>query len=141
MHPFVHSFNPAIAPPWQTRTDFEVFQSLGEEFSRLSADHLGARTDVIAAPLLHDSADELAQPGGVVRDWKRGECDPVPGVTMPRLVSVERDYAAVAAKMAALGPLVDTVGTGVKGVSWKPTGAVDLLARTNGRVRGGVADG
>ena len=22
MHPFVHSFNPAIAPPWQTRTDF-----------------------------------------------------------------------------------------------------------------------
>ena len=25
MHPFVHSFNPAIAPPWQTRTDFDAF--------------------------------------------------------------------------------------------------------------------
>ena len=25
MHPFVHSFNPAIAPPWETRTDFEAF--------------------------------------------------------------------------------------------------------------------
>ena len=141
MHPFVHSFNPAIAPPWETRTDFEVFKTIGEQFSRLAATHLGTRTDVIAAPLLHDSADELAQPGGVVRDWKRGECEPIPGVTMPRLVTVERDYAAVAEKMAALGPLVETLGTGVKGVSWKPAGAVDLLGRTNGRVRGGVADG
>ena len=38
-----------------------------------------------------------------MRDWKRGQCDPVAGVTMPRLVTVERDYAAVAEKMAALG--------------------------------------
>ena len=141
MHPFVHSFNPAIAPPWQTRTDFDAFAAIAGQFSRLAATHLGKRTDVIAAPLMHDSPDELAQPGGVVRDWKRGECDPVPGVTMPRLVSVERDYAAVAEKMAALGPLAESVGTAVKGVSWKPAAAVDYLARTNGRVRGGIADG
>ncbi|MGH6656226.1 MAG: nitrate reductase subunit alpha, partial [Actinocrinis sp.] len=44
MHPFVHSFNPAIAPPWETRTDFDVFKTLGEQFSRLAADHLGTRT-------------------------------------------------------------------------------------------------
>ena len=25
MHPFVHSFNPAISPPWQTRTDWDAF--------------------------------------------------------------------------------------------------------------------
>jgi nitrate reductase / nitrite oxidoreductase, alpha subunit len=141
MHPFVHSFNPAIAPPWETRTDFEVFKSIGEAFSRLAAEHLGTRTDVIAAPLMHDSADEQAQPGGVVRDWKRGECEPVPGVTMPRLVTIERDYTAVAQKMAALGPLVETLGTSVKGVSWKPAAAVEVLGRTNGRVRGGIADG
>jgi len=141
MHPFVHSFNPAIAPPWETRTDFDTFRLIGEEFSRLAATHLGTRTDVVAAPLLHDTADEMAQPGGAVRDWKRGECEPVPGVTMPRLAVVERDYGAVAEKMAALGPLVDTLGTGVKGVTWKPAAAVDLLGRTNGRVRGGVAAG
>jgi nitrate reductase alpha subunit len=141
MHPFVHSFNPAIAPPWETRTDFDAFKLIGELFSRLAATHLGTRTDVIAAPLMHDSADELAQPQGVVRDWKRGECEPVPGVSMPRLVTVERDYGAVSAKMAALGPLIEKVGTGVKGVSWKPTAAVDLLGRSNGLVRGGVADG
>jgi nitrate reductase / nitrite oxidoreductase, alpha subunit len=141
MHPFVHSFNPAIAPPWETRTDFEVFALIAEQFSRLAATHLGTRTDVLAAPLLHDSPDEMAQPGGIVRDWKHGECDPVPGVTMPRLAVIERDYGAVAEKMAALGPLVDTLGTGVKGVSWKPAAAVDLLGRVNGRVRGGIADG
>ena len=28
MHPFVHSFNPAIAPPWQTRTDFDAFTAI-----------------------------------------------------------------------------------------------------------------
>ncbi|HEX5497300.1 MAG TPA: nitrate reductase subunit alpha, partial [Mycobacteriales bacterium] len=141
MHPFVHSFNPAIPPPWETRTDFEVFRLVAEDFSRLAAAHLGRRTDVVAVPLMHDTADELAQPGGRVLDWERGECDPVPGRTMPRLVTVERDYAAVAAKMAALGPLVDTLGTSVKGMTWKPAAAVDYLARANGRVRGGVADG
>ena len=141
MHPFVHSFNPAIAPPWETRTDFDTFRLIAEQFSRLAATGLGTRTDVVAAPLLHDTADELAQPGGVARDWKRGECDPVPGVTMPRLAVIERDYGAVAEKMAALGPLVDTLGTGVKGVTWKPAAAVDLLGRTNGLVRGGHGDG
>ncbi len=141
MHPFVHSFNPAIAPPWQTRTDFDAFTTIAREFSRLAERHLGARTDVIAAPLMHDTADELAQPGGVVRDWRRGECEAAPGVSMPRLVTIERDYTQVAAKMAALGPLVETMGTAVKSIAWKPTAAVDFLAHRNGTVRGGVAEG
>ena len=34
MHPFVHSFNPAIAPPWQTRTDFDIFVTLAKAVSR-----------------------------------------------------------------------------------------------------------
>ena len=37
MHPFVHSFNPAIAPPWQTRTDFDAFTAIAADFSRLAA--------------------------------------------------------------------------------------------------------
>jgi len=141
MHPFVHSFNPAIAPPWETRTDFDAFSLLAGAFSRLAGAHLGTRTDVVAAPLMHDSPDELAQPGGVVRDWAAGECEPVPGVTMPRLVTVERDYPATAAKMAALGPLTERLGTGVKGISWVPASAVSYLRRANGTVRGGPGDG
>jgi nitrate reductase alpha subunit len=141
MHPFVHSFNPAIAPPWQTRTDFDAFTLIAQEFSELATTHLGQRTDVVAAPLMHDTPDELAQPGGTVRDWKAGECEPVPGITMPRLVTIERDYPATAAKMAALGPLVDTLGSSVKGVTWKPAAAVEYLRRANGTVRGGPGDG
>ena len=75
---------------------------------------------MVAAPLMHDTPDELAQPGGQARDWKAGECEPVPGVTMPRLVTIERDYPAIAEKMAALGPLIDTLGSSVKGVTWVP---------------------
>jgi len=141
MHPYVHAFNPAIAPPWQTRTDWDAFNTLARVFSRLAAGHLGVRKDVIAAPLLHDTPDELATPHGRVRDWRAGECDPVPGRTMPRLVTVERDYGAVAEKMTALGPLLDTLGATTKGVTFKVERELDHLRHKNGTVRGGVADG
>jgi nitrate reductase alpha subunit len=76
-----------------------------------------------------------------VLDWKDGECDPVPGKTMPKLVVVERDYPAVAARMAALGPVIDTLGTTTKGVTFDVTQEVELLGRVNGVVRGGPAAG
>ena len=141
MHPFIHSFNPAIAPPWQTRTDWDAFQTIASEFSRLAETHLGVRRDVVAVPLLHDTADEMANPHGVVADWKVGDCEPVPGETMPKLVVVERDYPAVAAKMSALGPLMDTLGATTKGVTYTLDREVEYLRRKNGAVRGGVADG
>jgi nitrate reductase alpha subunit len=141
LHPFVHTFNPAVAPPWETRTDFEIFRRLAQTFSEQAARHLGVRTDVVAAPLLHDTPDELAQPLGEVRDWRAGECEPVPGRTMPKLVAVERDYGAVYEKWAALGPLVERLGIGVKGVAWKPEPEVAELRERNGAVAGGLADG
>jgi nitrate reductase / nitrite oxidoreductase, alpha subunit len=141
MHPFVHAFNPAIAPPWQTRTDWDAFHTIAAEFSRQAAGHLGVRKDVVAAPLLHDTPDELANPRGRVRDWRAGECEPVPGRTMPKLVTVERDYGAIAQKMAALGPLLDSLGATTKGVTFKVERELDYLRHKNGTVRGGAADG
>jgi nitrate reductase alpha subunit len=141
MHPFVHSFNPAIAPPWQTRTDWDAFMTIAREFSRLAATHLGTRTDVVAAPLLHDTPDALATPYGRVRDWAAGDCEPEPGRTMPKLITVARDYAAVADKMAALGPLLDTLGATTKGVTFQLGREIEYLRQKNGVVRGGVADG
>ncbi len=141
MHPFVHSFNPAIAPPWQTRTDWDAFQTIATKFSELAVEHLGVRKDLVAAPLLHDTPDAMANPHGVVKDWKHGECEPVPGVTMPKLVEVERDYTAVGAQMAALGPLLDKLGATTKGITYDVTSAIDYLKHKNGTVRGGPADG
>ncbi|TVT51508.1 nitrate reductase subunit alpha, partial [Amycolatopsis rhizosphaerae] len=141
MHPFVHSFNPAIDPPWQTRTDWQAFNAIASVFSRLAATHLGVRRDVVAAPLLHDTPAELATPHGRVADWRAGECEPVPGRTMPKLTIVERDYPAVAARMIALGPLAETMGATTKGVTYDLSGAVEYLQRKNGTVRGGPAAG
>jgi nitrate reductase alpha subunit len=141
MHPFVHSFNPAIAPPWQTRTDWDAWQAIAKRFSELAETHLGTRRDVVAVPLLHDTPDELATPHGIVKDWKRGECRPEPGKTMPKLVEVERDYAAVGARMGALGPLLDTLGATTKGITYDVTASIDYLRAKNGAVRGGPADG
>jgi len=115
--------------------------TIARAFSALAAAHLGTRADLVAAPLLHDTPDELATPHGRVRDWKAGDCEPVPGVTMPRLITVERDYAAVAAKMTALGPLLDTLGATTKGITFQVGPQLDYLRQVNGVVRGGAADG
>ena len=141
MHPFIHSFNPAINPPWQTRTDWDIFSTIAKAFAPLAKEHLGVRTDVVAAPLLHDSPDAMATPHGVVRDWKAGECEPVPGVTMPRIVAVERDYGAVADRYHALGPLMETLGTTQKAVTYDVREEVDDLRRRNGAIRDGAAAG
>ncbi|WP_443065004.1 nitrate reductase subunit alpha [Streptomyces sp. NBC_00576] len=141
MHPFVNSFNPAIPPPWQTRTDWDAFNTIAAAFSRLAEGRLGTEKDVVAAPLLHDTPDAMATPHGRVRDWKAGECEPVPGRTMPRLVVIERDYPAVADRMTALGPLLDTLGATTKGVTFDVRQELEYLRHKNGTVRGGPADG
>jgi nitrate reductase / nitrite oxidoreductase, alpha subunit len=139
LHPFVHPFNAAIPPPWEAKSDWDAFNRIAERFSELAEKHLGSRTDVVAAPLMHDTADEIAQPA--VRDWRKGECEAVPGRTMPKLVAVERDYPAVAAKMQALGPLVERAGIGAKGLQLKPVEEIEELVRRNGRTRSGPAKG
>jgi nitrate reductase / nitrite oxidoreductase, alpha subunit len=141
LHPFVHAFSEAVPPPWENKTDWDTFSRVAKRFSELAEKHLGVRRDVIAAPLAHDTPDEIAQPFGEVRDWRAGECEPVPGKTMPKLIVVERDYPNVAAKWASLGPLVEKLGTQVKGARWVADEEVEELRAQNGAVRGGVAAG
>jgi nitrate reductase alpha subunit len=117
MHPFIHPFNPAIDPPWETRTNWEQFKTIAEKFSQMAAEHLGTVKDLVATPLMHDSPGEIAQPD--VRDWKKGECEPQPGKTMPNLAVVTRDYPEVYRMMTALGPLAASVGVGSKGIMWQ----------------------
>ena len=140
MHPFVNSFNPAISPPWQSKTDWEAFKEIARVFSDLAVDHLGTRKDLVAKPLWQDTPESMATVHGRVLDWKTGECEPVPGKTMPVLAVVERDYPATFQKMTALGPLLDTLGTTTKGVTYDVTREIDYLKHKNGVVRGGAGD-
>ncbi|MEZ0291791.1 MAG: nitrate reductase subunit alpha [Solirubrobacteraceae bacterium] len=141
MHPFVHSFNQAVPPPWEARTDWDAFGAIARAFSRLAAGQLGVRRDIVATPVMHDTPGDIAQPRGEVADWRAGECEPVPGRTMPALTVVERDFGAVAERWAALGPLAEQLGSTVKSAAWIPDREVEALAARNGRVRAGVAAG
>ncbi|QSF58273.1 nitrate reductase subunit alpha [Nocardioides sp. zg-1228] len=141
MHPYIHSFNPAIAPPWQTRSDWDAWKAIAKRFSELAVDHLGTRRDVVAKPLWHDTPEAMASEHGVVRDWRTGEVEPVPGRTMPVIAVAERDYPAVFDKMTTIGPLLEKAGMVTKGVSYDPARAVEALRQRNGVVHGGVGDG
>ena len=141
MHPFVHSFNPAIAPPWQAKSDWESWKEIAKKFSELAVDHLGVRKDVVTKPLWHDTPEAMAAEHGVVKDWRLGECDPVPGKTMPVIAEVERDYTAVYDKMTSIGPLMEKVGMLTKGVAYDVKREIDILRQRNGVRRGGAGDG
>lgn len=141
MHPYVHAFTPAIDPPWETRSDYDIFQALGRKVSEVAVGHVGVCRDLVSVPLLHDTPDEMAVPHGVVRDWRTGEVDLIPGTTAPKFVVVERDYTAIGAKMSALGPLTTKLGMLTKGVPFQPDVEVDALAHKNGVIADGPAAG
>ena len=131
MHPFVHAFNAGDPAAVGGEDRLGRLQADRRGASpALAATHLGVRRDLVAAPLLHDTPDELAQPLGEVRDWRAGECEPVPGKTMPKLLVVERDYPARRRPaLAALGPLLEELGIADKGAGWKPIEEVARAAR------------
>jgi nitrate reductase alpha subunit len=133
MHPFIHPLGAAVDPAWESRTDWDIFKGIAKTFSEVAPEVLGVETDVVLSPIQHDSAGEMAQTHGV-KDWYNDECDPVPGKTMPTVVPVTRDYSQVYAKFTSLGPLMDTLGNGGKGLGWKTGHEVEKLASLNGKV-------
>lgn len=130
MHPFIHSFNAAINPPWEARSDFEVFRDLSASLSAMSEKWLGTQTDVITAPLGHDSPDELNMPNGIVPDVNTEGL--VPGKTMAKLIPVERDYTKVYEKWTHFGPLTEKAGTGTHGTAYDVSKQAKELAIING---------
>jgi nitrate reductase alpha subunit len=141
MHPFIHPLSAAVDPAWQSKSDWEIFKGFAKRFSELSEGQLGLERDVVLAPIAHDSPAELAQPCEV-RDWKRGECEPIPGKTMPAVIVVERDYPSTYAKFTSLGPLLDKLGNGGKGISWDTQDEIKQLGDLNyRRAEAGAAQG
>ena len=130
MHPFIHPLSAAVDPAWQARSDWDIYKGIARRFSELVPGHLGVEKDLVVVPTLHDTPTELAQPFDV-KDWKKGQCEPVPGKTMPSMVVVERDYPNVYKRFTALGPLMSKVGNGGKGINWNTEHEVEFLATLN----------
>ncbi len=103
LHSYIHPLGAAVPPCWDSKPDWEIFRKLAEKISELAPTHFPHPFfEVVATPLLHDTRDELAQP--VVKDWAKGECEPVPGLTMPHISVVRRDYANLIHRFCSYGP-------------------------------------
>ena len=115
LHSFVHPLGAAVPPVWESKTDWEIFKAFAKKVSEL-AQFVFPRPvkDLVAFPLMHDTPDELAQTEPC--DWKAGECDPIPGKTMPHLRVVERDYINLYNRFISLGRQVREDGINGNGV-------------------------
>ena len=109
MHPFIHPLSAAVDPVWQSRSDWEIYKGFAKTFSEVCVGHLGVEKEVVLTPIMHDTAGELAQPFDV-KEWKKGQCELIPGKTAPQIAVVERDYPNVFKRFTALGPLDGQAG-------------------------------
>ena len=115
LHSFIHPLGAAVPPVWESRSDWDIFKALAKKVSELAHEVFPQPVhDLVATPLMHDTPDELAQ--GEVRDWRAGECEPVPGRTMPHLQVVERDYVNLYHRFISFGRLAREDGLSGNGV-------------------------
>ncbi len=116
-------------------------QEVARTVSEMAPGVLGVEKDLVLVPTLHDTPNELGMPFGVA-DWKKGECEAIPGQTMPSMTVVERDYPNLYRKFTSLGPLLDKQGNGGKGMSWDTKHEVEFLGKLNHTVHEeGVSQG
>lgn len=111
MHTFVHPLTPATDPPWEAKHDWDAFLQIARKFSELAKTHFPEPVkDVVLKPLWMDTPDMMGQSMGEVKDWKKGETEPVPGKNFPTVHVVERDYTKVYHMLTSLGPNVSKPG-------------------------------
>ena len=116
MHSFIHPLAKAIEPVWESKSDWAIFKEIAKATTELAKKHIpNPVTDVINVPLLHDTPDEIAQPE--MKDWSKGECEPVPGKSMHKLAIVERDYTKIYDKFISFGPLAKKQGVSAHGIN------------------------
>jgi nitrate reductase alpha subunit len=137
MHPFIHPLTSAVDPVWECKSDWEIYKAIAKKFSEVAPEVLGVEHDVVLTPIMHDTPGEMAQALDV-KDWKKGEVEPIPGKTMPQVTVVERDYPNLYKRFTSLGPLMAKLGNGGKGMSWNTEHEVDFLKALNGTI---TADG
>jgi len=132
MHPFIHPLSKAVDPVWQSKSDWDIFKGIAKKFSTLCDGHLGVEKDLVTVPLQHDTPAELSQPDGV-KAWWKGECELIPGKTAPNMVVVERDFPNTYKRFTSLGPLLEKLGNGGKGIQWDTETEVEFLGKLNRR--------
>jgi nitrate reductase alpha subunit len=131
MHPFIHPLSAAVDPVWESKSDWEIYKGIAKTFSEVVPEVLGVEQDLVLVPIQHDTPNEIAQPFDVA-DWGQGQVEPIPGKTMANVALVERDYPNLYKRFTALGPLMDKLGNGGKGIAWNTAHEVENLRKLNG---------
>ena len=129
MHSFIHPLSEAVPPAWESKSDWQIFRAIAKKFSELAEKHFpGPVKDLVASPLAHDSAAEIAQPD--IQDWLSGEVDAIPGKTMPGLKVVSRDYKNLYNQYISFGPLARANGLGAHGTHYEIEDEYDAALKT-----------
>jgi nitrate reductase / nitrite oxidoreductase, alpha subunit len=114
LHSFIHPLGKAIAPVWESKSDWEIFKLLAKVTSEQSKKYFAEpQKDVLIAPIAHDSPGEISQPE--IKDWYKGECEAIPGKTMHKIDVVDRDYTKLYDKYISLGDNISKKGLGAHG--------------------------
>lgn len=121
MHPFIHSFNAAIPPQWESKVEWDIFKLIAKRFSEIAGRYIGRVYDVITIPALHDTPGEISQPMGEVS----GE-DLLFDVKI-----VERDYGKIYEMYVSLGERI-RLGYGAKGIRIRGEEIYEYLKRRLG---------
>lgn len=117
MHSFIHPLSKAVPPCWESKSDWQIFRALAKKFSEIAPKHFdGPVRDIVATPLQHDSAAEIAQSEPL--DWFHGECEAIPGKTMPAFRVVTRDFRDVYKQFITFGPEARKNGLGAHGTHY-----------------------
>ncbi len=128
MHSFIHPLSPAVPPCWESKSDWDIFRAVAERFSELAEQHFPEPVeDLVAAPLAHDTPAEIAQP--TLADWQKGECEAIPGKTMPHFKVEVRDYRNLFRRFVSLGPGPRERGLGAHGTWFEVADFYEELQR------------
>jgi nitrate reductase alpha subunit len=125
MHSFIHPLSAAVKPSWEAKSDWDIFKNIAKTTSEFAKTYIPLPVkDIVNLPIAHDSAGEISQSS--VKDWSKGECEPIPGKTMHNIVVTERDYTQIYKKFIALGPNIRN-GIGAHGNSFNCSDYYDMM--------------
>ena len=130
LHSFIHPLSAAVAPVWESKTDWNIFRDLAKATSDMAEKYLPEpQKDIVCLPLAHDTADEITQP--VIKDWYLGETEAVPGKTMHKFAVVDRDYTKIYEKFITLGDAIKKTGLGAHGNHYLCDDVYDEMVDSN----------
>lgn len=136
LHSYIHPLQQAVPPCWESKSDWQIFRTLAAETSKLANKYFPEPVkDILVFPLMHDTPAEIAQPS--IKDWAKGECEPVPGKTMPNIKIVTRDYVNLYNRFISLGPNFRNNGLSMHGIHMEISDLYDEYLRRYPREKWG----